>query len=99
MGSGNIVHNLARVTWDMDGGYHWAEEFDLYIKNRILKRNLEDVIHFERAGTSSAFAFSTLDHFAPLLYILGASDENDTVSVFNDSCVLGALSMTSYLFG
>ena len=99
LGSGNIVHNLARVTWDMDGGYHWAEEFDLYIKNRILKRNLEDVIHFERAGTSSALAFSTLDHFAPLLYILGASDENDTVSVFNDSCVLGALSMTSYLFG
>lgn len=97
-GSGNVVHNLSRVNWNMDSGYSWAEAFDSYIESNILKRNDKNVISFEQADTSS-LAFTTLDHFAPLLYVLGASDEGDPVSVFNNSCVLGALSMTSYLFG
>lgn len=98
LGSGNIVHNLARVNWNMNGGYPWAEEFDRYIKSNILSRNHENVIRFEQAGASASLAFTTLDHFVPLFYVLGASDEADHVHVFNDSCVLGALSMTSYLF-
>lgn len=97
LGSGNVVHNLARVNWNMDGGYPWAEEFDHYIKSNVLSRNDENVIQFDRAGASASLAFTDLDHFAPLLYVLGASDETDRVHVFNDSCVLGALSMTSYL--
>ena len=98
LGSGNIVHNLARVNWNRNGGYPWAEEFDRYIKSNILSRNYENVIRFEQAGASASLAFTALDHFAPLLYVLGASEETDHVHVFNDSCVLGALSMTSYLF-
>lgn len=82
----------------MDGGYPWAEEFDNYIKRNVLNRNNENVICFEQAGLSASLAFTTIDHFAPLLYVLGASDETDHVHVFSDSCLLGALSMTSYLF-
>ncbi|NTU89558.1 MAG: 4,5-DOPA dioxygenase extradiol [Actinobacteria bacterium] len=98
LGSGNIVHNLARVNWGMEGGYPWAEEFDAYIKSNILDRNHGNIIDFEQAGPSSSLAFTSLDHFAPLLYVLGASDENDQVSIFSDTCVLGSISMTSYLF-
>lgn len=97
-GSGNIVHNLPKVNWNMDGGYSWAEEFDHYIESNVLNRDDENIIRYERAGASASLAFTTLDHFAPLLYVLGASDEIDHVHVFNNSCVLGALSMTSYLF-
>lgn len=98
IGSGNIVHNLSRISWDMDEGYSWAKDFDSYIKGNILARNHENVIRFKQAGTSASLAFTTVDHFAPLLYIFGASDEDDQMSVFNESCVLGAMSMTSYLF-
>ncbi len=98
MGSGNIVHNLSRVNWDMSGGFSWAEEFDNYIRDNILKKNFENVIHYEKAGSSSALAFPALDHFAPLLYALGASEDEDHTTVFNEACMLGALSMTSYLF-
>jgi len=98
-GTGNVVHNLSRVNWNMDGGYPWAEEFDNYIKKSILEGNHDNVIHFERVGTSASLAFTMLDHYAPLLYVLGACDEEDSISVFNDACVLGSLSMTSYLFG
>lgn len=98
LGSGNIVHNLSRINWEMDGGYAWAEEFDGYIKTNILAGNDENVVDYHRAGSSASHAFHMLDHYAPLLYVLGAKDESDAVSVFNDARVLGSLSMTGYLF-
>jgi 4,5-DOPA dioxygenase extradiol len=82
----------------MEGGYPWAEEFDAYIKEYIIGRMDDNVINYQRAGASSALAFTTLDHFAPLLYVLGASGKEERITIFNDSCVLGSLSMTSYLF-
>ena len=98
LGSGNIVHNLAKVNWNMSGGYAWAEEFDDYIKRCVQERDDEGVIRYDRAGASAYYAFTTPDHYAPLLYVLGARDEQDGVRVFNDDCVLGSLSMTGYLF-
>lgn len=98
MGSGNVVHNLARIHWDMDGGYAWANEFDNYIKKAILNRDDEKVIQYQEAGECSSYAFTTVEHYAPLLYALGAAKKNEKITVFNDSCVLGSLSMTSYLF-
>lgn len=100
LASGNVVHNLVMADYNMeDRGYQWAEEFDAYIKEKILQKEFEDVIHYKSAGENSVLAFQTPDHFYPLLYALGAVSSSDKVSVFNESCTLGALSMTSYLFG
>jgi len=49
------------------------------------------------AGESSKLAFITPEHFYPLLYVLGASDGDDAITIFNDSRTLGSISMTSYL--
>lgn len=98
LGSGNVVHNLQKVNWDMREGYSWAEEFDGYIKENILKGDHSGVLHYELAGDSSRLAFFTPEHFYPLLYVLGASDQEDKITVFNNSCLMGALSMTGYLF-
>lgn len=97
-GSGNVVHNLSRVNWNMQNGFSWASEFDGYIKDKVLAGQYDDVIGFEKAGQSAALAFHTPDHFYPLLYVLGASEKGDRLTVFNNSCTLGALSMTGYLF-
>ena len=99
MGSGNVVHNLSRVDWEMEGGYPWAQEFDSYIRRNIEQRNFMDVINYKKAGPSSELAIFSPDHFAPLLYVLGASEDDNQLTVFNDSCTLGGLSMTGYLFG
>ncbi|NLK94216.1 MAG: 4,5-DOPA dioxygenase extradiol [Clostridiales bacterium] len=98
LGSGNVVHNLGRIDWNMDNeGYSWAEEFDNYIYENILQRKDENVIDYKKAGSSASLAFTTMDHYAPLLYVLGASNKNDNVITFNKEYVLGSLSMTSYL--
>ena len=97
-GSGNIVHNLSRVEWRMAGGQRWASEFDRYIERAVREDRPQDVIDFRAAGTSAQLAVPTMDHFAPILYVLGARDPADQLSVFNAECVYGSLSMTSYLF-
>lgn len=99
LGSGNVVHNLSRIDWNKENeGYPWAEEFDDYICENILERKYQNVIDYQKAGSSSSLAFTTTDHFAPLLYILGATNEQDKITVFNKAYALGSLSMTSYLF-
>jgi len=98
LGSGNIVHNLSLIDWENDGGFNWAQAFDLFIKNAVLNRRSDDVVQIKKAGDSARLAVPTADHFAPLLYIIGASSTSDRVSVFNETCTYGSLSMTSYLF-
>lgn len=98
LGSGNVVHNLARVNPGQAGGYPWAEVFDGYIKESVVGGDYEKAVDPRGAGSSAQLAVPTPDHYAPLLYVLGAADAADGVTAFNDECVMGSLSMTSYLF-
>lgn len=94
--SGDIVHNLGMMNYS-DGGFSWAEDFDKYIKDSILNRNFENVVDF-RSYKDYKLSVPTPEHFYPILYLLGASSEDDSIEVFNDECMGGSLSMTSYLF-
>ncbi len=98
-GTGNIVHNLGILDWGMeDKGFDWAYEFDDYIQENIENRKPENVINYLSFGKSAKLSVPTPDHFYPILYILGASDEEDRLSIYNKGCMVGSLSMTSYLF-
>ena len=98
-GTGNIVHNLRLVDWHKKNkGFDWAYEFDDYIYKNILNNTHENIIKYDEIGDIAKLAVPTPDHFYPLLYILGASDKEDRVSVFNKSCELGSLTMTGYLW-
>lgn len=98
IGSGNIVHNLNLISWDKEDGFPFANEFDDYIKENIIAKNINNIINYEKAGECAKQAFITLEHFIPLLYVIGASNLNDKIEIFNNKSVLGSLSMTSYLF-
>lgn len=97
IGSGDVVHNLRLIDWSKEGGYSWADSFDEYIKEALVAGDDEKVIDYNDAeGAKKSFDYR--DHFDPLLYCLGATDENDSVEVFNDERILGSLSMTCYLW-
>ena len=99
LASGNIVHNLYLVDWHKaNKGFDWAYEFDDYIYNNIINRNYDSILKYDEQGRIAKLAVPTPDHFYPLLYALGASDSSDKVSVYNKSCELGSLTMTSYLW-
>lgn len=96
--SGNIVHNLREVDFRLQSGYKWAEEFDLKVRDMIHASNHEALIDYRSISPQSRQAIPTPDHYLPLLYLLGASDPQDTIATYNRDCVYGSLSMTSYLF-
>jgi len=97
LGSGNVVHNLGMIQWDLNGGFPWAETFDHVIRDRILSGDFKGVQQYQDIpGAELAVPYP--DHFFPLLYALGAAAPEDRVTTLNDACVLGSLSMTSYLF-
>ncbi len=98
-GTGNIVHNLRLLDWGMtDSGFDWANEFDTYVVDSIANREHENIINYLSMGKGAKLSVPTPEHFYPILYILGASDEEDKISIYNKSCMVGSLSMTSYLF-
>lgn len=98
LASGNVVHNLSRVNWNMENeGYDWAYDFDSTIKDAVLSGDVEKVINYKKCANWDK-AVNYPDHYMPLLYALGAADGADKVTVYNNECVLGALSMISYIW-
>ena len=88
-GTGNIVHNLRLVDWHMGSkGFDWAYEFDDFIYENIMSKDYNNILKYNEICNASQHAVPTPDHFYPLLYILGASDKEDKVTVFNKSCEL-----------
>jgi 4,5-DOPA dioxygenase extradiol len=99
VGSGNVVHNLGRISWDRpDGAFDWNRRFDAAAT--ALVRERPGAILELAAHDDFALAVPSPDHFVPLLYLAGlaaASDESCEVLV--DGFSYGSLSMTSYTLG
>ncbi len=98
IGSGNVVHNLRTVSWGMEGGYPYCEAFDQAIKEAILSRNTDVILYPPLEEDRLRRSFMSTEHYAPLPFVMGATDEGDFCEVFNDRCLMGSLSMTSYCF-
>ena len=101
LGSGNMVHNLRLVSWEMiqGGGYDWAIGMNDRFKQLILDRNHTALTRYEGLGKEAKLAIPTPEHYLPLLYTLALQDKNETVSFFNDKAVGGSLTMTSVKIG
>ena len=98
LGSGNLVHHLLHLNPRLpDDGYDWAVAFDQYIKSCILKHAHTPLLNFKSIENKQR-AFSTDEHFLPLLTLLGATTPDDAIEVWNEAYAMGSLSMTSYLF-
>jgi 4,5-DOPA dioxygenase extradiol len=97
LGSGAIVHNLSLVDWDSEKVYPWAEGFQKRVNLAVERKDLAFLTDI-RKDPDAAKAFQTVEHYAPLLYVMGAVDQKDSLTILNDQETLGAISMTSYLF-
>ena len=101
LGSGNIVHNLTRIDWnDPHGAYDWAVEFDTRVKQAVDRHDASAVAEPQTWGsTLLQTAHPTAEHYVPLLYCMGSTDENDKVSYPHEGFDFGSISMRMILFG
>lgn len=101
IGSGNMVHNLRMLSWEMinGGGYDWTIEMNDKLKNLIANGDHQPLINYRNLGTDAMLAIPTPEHYLPLIYTLGMKNDKEAVSFFNDKAVGGSLTMTSVLVG
>ena len=101
LGSGNMVHNLRMVSWEMmnGGGYDWALDINEKFKSLILNNEHQPMINYQSLGKEALLAIPTPEHYLPLLYTLGLKGRNESVSLFNDKAIGGSLTMTSVRIG
>jgi len=101
MGSGNMVHNLRMMSWEMikGGGYDWALEINDQFKTLILNHEHQQLIDYKNLGKAALNAIPTPEHYLPLLYTLGLQNDTEKVTLFNDKAVGGSLTMTSVRIG
>jgi 4,5-DOPA dioxygenase extradiol len=103
MGSGNMVHNLRMLAWDkLDEpgfGFDWALHMNDTFKQLITNGSHETLIQYEKLGKEALLSIPTPEHYLPLIYSLGLSNQKDSIQFFNDKAVAGSLTMTSVQFG
>lgn len=101
LGSGNIVHNLRRIDWNNpSGAYDWAVEFDAKVKSAVDTRDARALSEPQKWGDALlATAHPTVEHYLPLLYCMGSTDEHDAVSYPYEGFDFGSISMRAILFG
>ncbi len=98
LASGNVVHNLRAMDWNLDTGYDWARRFDEDAKSLIRSAPAEAATLDGHADFDAAVP--TPDHFIPWLYLAGlAATAADDVDVLVDGYSYGSLSMTAYTLG
>lgn len=100
IGSGNIVHNLRRISWEEKAKpFEWSVEFDEWMKKKLVNKDFNS-LQKEFLNTEAArLSVPTLDHYLPLLYIIGAAGDKEEVKFEYEEIQNASISMRSFSFG
>lgn len=95
LGSGNIIHNLATVSWHSpinQPSHSWVTNLDFSIKEALNNNDVNALIDYEHFQAAS-LGIKNPDHYYPLLYTLGAAQGYDKITYPYEGFELGTLSM------
>lgn len=100
--SGNVVHNLRTVKWHGDSSpYPWATSFNEYVKANLTWQGPVEqhplVNYLDHEG--GTLSNPTPEHYLPLLYVLGAWDGQEPITIPVEGIEMGSLSMLSVQIG
>ena len=101
IGSGNLVHNLHAYAWGEHARdpYDWAVRFETAARQLMLAGDLEPLVDYERLGPDAVLSVPTPDHYLPLLYVLGARQQEDLIRFPVEGVEGGSISMLSVQVG
>lgn len=101
MGSGDIVHNLHAYAWGRHpvDPFDWAKRFERKARELMLRGDHAPLVNYELLGKDAELSIPTPEHFLPLLYVLGASDEGETITFPVEGMDGGSISMLCVQFG
>jgi 4,5-DOPA dioxygenase extradiol len=103
VGSGNVVHNLGDAFRRMRSGSTetppWAARFDGVVADALVQHDHRALVDVWPGTDDARLAHPTPDHWLPLLYALGATDDRDPVRFPTEGFDAGSLSMRNVLWG
>ena len=101
MGSGDVVHNLHSYAWGRHpvAPFDWAARFEALCKQLMEEGDHTALTHYEALGRDAELSIPTPEHYLPLLYILGASHEDEAPSYPVEGMDGGSISMLTVQYG
>ncbi len=102
LGSGNVVHNLRDAFMRMQTRSNetpdWARRFDDTVKQAVTQHDTSTVLDLW-PGSDGRLAHPSPDHWLPLIYALGATDDRDHVRFPTEGFDWGSISMRNIVWG
>jgi 4,5-DOPA dioxygenase extradiol len=99
-GSGNIVHSFDGVDWSENAKPRpWAEEFDAWVADVLLRRDLHALVRYKDAGAIADLSIPTRDHYLPLLYPAAMATAEDGITFPYEGIEMASMSMRCVRFG
>jgi len=97
IGSGNVTHNLGALRFDGEVDSKVAN-FERWVRDNIENNRYQDLIDAPNKRRDFKYFHPTIEHYIPLLFVLGAVDTHDKLTLIKNPIDLGVISMDSYLF-
>jgi 4,5-DOPA dioxygenase extradiol len=100
IGSGNIVHNLGIVDFEVDAEpFDWAVKLDEVVKQNLVSGNHNLLINYKELGKEAMYGVPTLDHYLPMIYALGLQRKEDKLKFIHEGFQNGSISMRAFQIG
>jgi 4,5-DOPA dioxygenase extradiol len=103
LASGNLVHNLrdafARKHAGSDETPDWAQRYDEAVTDILQKRDTDALLKIWPDTDDGRIAHPTPDHWLPMIYAYGATDDRDQVRIPAEGFDWGSISMRNVVFG
>jgi 4,5-DOPA dioxygenase extradiol len=98
LGSGGIVHNLARMRFDQKAApaEEWARAFDDWMRDRLLRMDVDGIKAYRQTAPRAALAVPTSEHFDPTFFVLGSRAPGEGLATVYEGWHYGSLSMRTF---
>lgn len=97
MGSGGTVHNLWEVKWGSKTAESWAVQFDDWLIDKVLTKDLNALFQFEKLAPYAKKAVPRNEHLVPLYIALGSGSAQEP-KLLNREYEHGTVSLLSFQF-
>ena len=100
IGSGNIVHNLRVIDWNIDAkAFDWAVSFDHIVKKCLVEGDHKPLIEYEKIGKDALLSIPTNEHYLPMLYAAALQEQDEEIHFCYEGFQNGSISMRCFSYG
>lgn len=83
----------------MSQPYAWAVRFEREARLLLAAGDCQALVEYQRLGSDALLAIPTLEHFLPLLYVIGSKLGNEAITFPVQGIDRGAISMLAVQVG